>query len=254
MMASVPASRAHRAAGDGRVEVGRAALGKGRRMLARLRRADRAHVDQQRAPRQGIGHAPREQHLVHRLAVLEHRDRHLGPAHRLGRRIGDERAAGRKRLGARARAIPHGHVVAGAAQPARHRRAHQAGAEQGDLHACISGRIEGEVSIGSHDAAAFCGAPTRSTAATTIRPALAPQFGASPILALRSNGGVQIRPSIPRQTVHASCSHQSPARRRARRLAGQPTAGPLRAAASCSARAAAACSGRPTRPAARRST
>ncbi|EWS52468.1 hypothetical protein X551_04748 [Methylibium sp. T29] len=113
---------------------GHAALGQRGGVGTRLRRPDGAHVHQQRAAWQRVGQAVREQQLLHDVAVLEHRDHELGRSHRRLGRVGHAGTGRRQGLGLGACAVPHGHVEAGRAQAARHRRAHQSGPEQGKLH------------------------------------------------------------------------------------------------------------------------
>ena len=117
--------------GDGRVDERDACLLRAPGQAVGGVEADRAHLGEHRAV-----HRP-ERLLGHRLdgrRVGEHRHHHVGARHRLGDAAGDRDAVLRERLGLLARAVPRAHLVAGGGEVARHRRAHDPGAEDGDAH------------------------------------------------------------------------------------------------------------------------
>ena len=92
---------------------------------------DRAHLGEHRAVQRA------ERLLGHRLdgaRVGQHRHHHVGARDRLGHAAGDGDAVLRERLGLLARAVPGAHLVAGGGEVARHRRAHDPGAQDGDAH------------------------------------------------------------------------------------------------------------------------
>ncbi|ESR25135.1 hypothetical protein N177_2009 [Lutibaculum baratangense AMV1] len=128
--------RPDRASGYRRVEMSGAELTEALGVIPRHRWLDRAHVDDDRIPVQGFGRALLEEHLAHDGTVLEHGDDDCRAAHRLGRRVGDACAFRGQRLGLGAGAVPHRHLVPGGEQPARHRRPHQADAQNGHATSC----------------------------------------------------------------------------------------------------------------------
>ena len=122
----------HRAAGDRGVHMGDAALGQPARVILRLGRLDRAHVDDDRPGPQRLSDAGPEQDLLDHRAVLQHQHHDLGLADRLGCRIDDPGTVGHELLGSGAGAVPGGQRIASAQQVAGLVQPHQPCAEEGD--------------------------------------------------------------------------------------------------------------------------
>jgi hypothetical protein len=107
-----------------------------RRMIARHRGRDRAHIDDHGAGRHGGRNAEPEQNLGDDGPVVEHGDDDIGAPGGLGRAGGEHRPRCLQRFGLGGGAVPHGDGKAGAEQAPRHRRAHQPGAEQSNFKRC----------------------------------------------------------------------------------------------------------------------
>jgi hypothetical protein len=104
------------------------------RVRARLGRFDGRHVHHHGAGLHGMGDAILEQHLLHHGAVFQHGDDDLRVARRIGGLVMHRGTKGGEPFGLVTRAVPHGNEVAGLAQAARHREAHQTNAQHRDLH------------------------------------------------------------------------------------------------------------------------
>jgi hypothetical protein len=121
-------------------------------VLARLRRHDGRHVDQQGTRRHRGRRTLLEQHIGHHRAVSQQRDDKVGARHRISRAVRDPRAICCKPLGLAAVTVPDADAVAGLAQAARHRIAHHADAEHGDAQGLLGSRtcdIHGNLELGS---------------------------------------------------------------------------------------------------------
>lgn len=142
-----------------------------------LVRLDRGHVDEEAARRHRACHALGEQHVVHDGPALEHAHDDLGGPDCFSRRVADAGAVRGKRLGLGSRAVPDADLMAGLAQPARHRQAHAAGAQQGALHGRSS-------IVGADDGPARRTMPVTRLSTAAARTAL-PSAGAAETRACR---------------------------------------------------------------------
>ena len=117
----------------GRIQMPVPALGEHLRMIAGDRRLDRRHVDEKRTFRRTLRNAvPAKIDLGDDGRVVDHR--HDGVSLRHGRlRVVRNRCDIRKQLRLGARAVPDGQVEARRGNVARHGRAHDAGADEGDI-------------------------------------------------------------------------------------------------------------------------
>jgi hypothetical protein len=124
--------------GDRRVEpVGSRGLDASGEVL-RLDRRDRTHVDDGLALGQRCGNAAvAEQHLLHIGRVGHHRERHFSCASHVGRRPANDRARVEQRLRHRTAGV-HEELVPCNSQVARHRRAHDAQADESEFHGLVS--------------------------------------------------------------------------------------------------------------------
>jgi hypothetical protein len=87
------------------------------------------------APAHGVGGALLEQHAGDDGAVFEQADDGVGGPHRIGQAGMHRHAMRGQRRGLVEAAVPGVHLVPGGGQAARHRKAHVAGAEDGEFHA-----------------------------------------------------------------------------------------------------------------------
>ena len=91
------------------------------------------HVDQQRPLPHRLEHLTLpEDHVTHVGRGAEHRDHHVGVLGDLRRGVAPLSSGFQQRLGAAARAVVDGDVVAAVQEVARHRPAHHAGADPAD--------------------------------------------------------------------------------------------------------------------------
>ena len=120
-------------AGDGRVQHPYGMLGGRASHRERGFRADRAHVDQQRAgPGGGQDPAVAEDDLLDLRVVGQHRDHHLGRAHRLRDRSGRDEPGRGQQVDRRPVHVEPGDPMPGGDQVARHRRPHDPQADEPD--------------------------------------------------------------------------------------------------------------------------
>jgi hypothetical protein len=111
-----------------------AALAQAGCVVPRLAWLDGGHVDEKRAVAHGLGRALAEQHVLDHRSALQHADHGLRVLHGVGGARVDRGAEGRQALGLLAAAVPGVHGMTCFAQASGHGKAHEADAEDGDLH------------------------------------------------------------------------------------------------------------------------